>query len=330
MDLSQKSENMQFIRFIAAICVMYVHAFRLSAYSAGEFQTKIATYLGEYAVNIFFVFGGFLAARSLHTKKNKMGWMFIRRRLERIIPPLAFVVVFSVLMGSIFSSYSFIGYFSEKKTYLYLLNSFCIPIHDLPGVFEGNVNHTVNGSLWTLPVEMACFIAVYLLYRLGGLKKSYSIVIIIALPLAYYSMRYFPPVVNSAIILAILFFIGVLLFLWSEALVENIWMELILLSALVLCFIFDKKYLGAFFALPYFVIEVSFRKKQCDKKLGSLGKYSYCMYLWGFPIQQVLINCFGSSMNPYLNFGIAVPVDLLFAVITYNLIEKPLAERLRR
>lgn len=37
------------------------------------------------------------------------------------------------------------------------------------------------------------------------------------------------------------------------------------------------------------------------------------MYLWGFPVQQFVIDRFGGSMNSYVNFAIALPVVVALA-----------------
>ena len=49
-------------------------------------------------------------------------------------------------------------YFKEASTYHYLLNAlgFLQMRFELPGVFSNNVFVSVNGSLWTLTLEVWC------------------------------------------------------------------------------------------------------------------------------------------------------------------------------
>jgi peptidoglycan/LPS O-acetylase OafA/YrhL len=61
---------------------------------------------------------------------------------------------------------------------------------------------------------------------------------------------------------------------------------------------------------------------QCSQKLGKPGNYSYGIYLWGCPVQQTIVHFMGGSMNPYLNFIIAIPIAIILGMITYEISEK--------
>ena len=52
------------------------------------------------------------------------------------------------------------------------------------------------------------------------------------------------------------------------------------------------------------------------------GDYSYGMYLWGFPIQQMVAHHL-PDISPIANAAISVPVAVIFGALSWYLIEKP-------
>lgn len=97
--------------------------------------------------------------------KNVGEYLF--KRMTRIYPLLIVFVFVSVLAGAIFTTYSVKEYFLYSKDYLFK-NLLMNPKFDLPGVFSDNIYPVaVNGSLWTLPVEFACYIL--LIFFMGSL-----------------------------------------------------------------------------------------------------------------------------------------------------------------
>jgi peptidoglycan/LPS O-acetylase OafA/YrhL len=61
----------------------------------------------------------------------------------------------------------------------------------------------------------------------------------------------------------------------------------------------------------------------------SSGDYSYGLYLYGFPVQQVMIATLGPSlMHWYFNFPISLAITAVIAVGSWHLVEKH-AARLR-
>lgn len=95
---------------------------------------------------------------------------FVAKRFLRIWPPLAVVVVFTgLVLGPFVSVLPWSSYFRDPDSWLYLLRNLAIlPKHDLPGVFVSNPEPGVNGSLWTLPVEVACYALVPVIFLSRG------------------------------------------------------------------------------------------------------------------------------------------------------------------
>ena len=170
------NNNLAFMQFLSAVFVILSHAYPIAC-NQNDILIKLTNGrigLGDLAVRFFFLTGGFYIAKSM--EKNKSAKKFFSIRIMRIFPPLIVIVTASVMMGCVLSEYTFAEYWSSIKTWKYFLNSVFILQHELPGVFQNNpYNPTVNGSLWTLPVEVACYIACFLFYKLKLLTNKFYI-----------------------------------------------------------------------------------------------------------------------------------------------------------
>lgn len=158
------SNNLQLTRFIAAALVIVSHSFPITQGTIEKEWLYALTNgqltLGALAVAVFFLCGGYLSAGSV-PKYTSMKHYTIAR-LKRLLPSLWFVVISCMLLGVFVTTLTPGEYFTNTMTYRYLLNGIMLLQHDLPGVFENAVYlPTVNGSLWTLPIELVCNILCY-------------------------------------------------------------------------------------------------------------------------------------------------------------------------
>lgn len=161
--------NFEFLRIFAALAVLISHHFPLS--NLGEPSIPGVISLGGVAVMIFFSISGFLVTQSWLSDRN--AFRFLLRRFLRIWPALTMVVFLSVfVLGPILSSLSISEYFLHKATWDYLKN-ILMKIHFLlPGVFTDKPGGAaVNGSLWTIPFEVRCYIALGILGALTLLRS---------------------------------------------------------------------------------------------------------------------------------------------------------------
>ena len=251
------------------------------------------------------------------------------KRLLRLIPPLFLVVALSVfILGPIVTNLSLGEYFGNGGTWKYLLNSIFILVHNLPGVFQNNIlDATVNGALWTLPVEMCCYIMCFLMLKLRLLEPlKIKILFVIALiavifvPNIMLSLGF--DVLLSAVLAALSFFAGMCFYIFRDIIPMNIGYALAAVLLIIFSNILGFLFVGMFVGLSYLLAYFGFAAKRIPNKLGNLGNYSYAMYLCGVPIQQTLVHFFGGSMNSYLNFGMAIVLDIIFAVLIYEGFEK--------
>jgi len=121
---------------------------------------------------MFFALSGFLVAGSLERSKTTL--TFIGLRLIRIYPALAVEVALSAfLIGMAVTAFPLVTYFQDPLFLKYLLNVIGDIHYNLPGVFENNpVPKIVNAQLWTVPVELMCYVALTVLVLLGGVQRK--------------------------------------------------------------------------------------------------------------------------------------------------------------
>ena len=328
-----KSNNLQLLRFIAALLVIVSHSFSIST---GEntkewlsVLTKGQITLGGLAVSIFFCAGGFLIAKSILRVED--GIEYFKARILRIFPALIVVVLLSTfVLGPLVTTYSTGEYFRNQGVYKYLLNAILIPQHDLPGVFVDNISvSTVNGSLWTLSIEFLCYIGCYLMWKLNLLKKesakwSIPFVAVGAVGL-YIIINYLQmEVLLEAIRPGLLFYIGILFYVYRD---EVKFTKLRVVSSfliMLLLGIFGMLDIGLLLCFPYLLLYTCFAVTQISDKIGKVGNISYGIYLCAFPIQQFFVACNGGGMSPYVNMVLSIPIAIIGGWLLYKLVEQPI------
>ena len=159
------NNRFDFVRLIAAWIVLYSHSYVLSASKEIELISKYLKFdsAGGLAVGVFFSISGYLVFKSLENSKSLK--IFIIKRALRIYPALILSVLFSVfVVGLICTDLPIQEYLTNRKTLTYLktVTGFNIK-YELPGVFENFPEKSVNGSLWSIAIELRCYLVLGLI-----------------------------------------------------------------------------------------------------------------------------------------------------------------------
>lgn len=341
---NDRKNNLDFIRFVAATLVIYSHAFPISNEVIHD-QLAVATngawYIGILCVACFFVISGFLIAQSYDRSNDPA--KFIKARLLRILPGFILVIVLSTfVLGPIITTLPLREYFTHPQTWQYLKSVFMFPLYwNLPGVFETNIyGGSVNGSLWTIPYEMFFYGVVLILGILGLLKKKKTGLVFYLLFMflelfktkIYPTGGYFMTLPRYDFIeLGLFFSSGMLLYTYREHIVLD--KHYAMLSLLVLTIFGAMGHFVVPFSIfgAYLILYAAYSEKAIFKNFSKYGDFSYGIYIYGWPVQQIVTYCFGGSMNPYVNTAISLVVTLILAVFSWHFVEKPcMALRKRR
>ena len=319
------SYNLHFIRFIAAILVIMSHSFALSV---GDFDnewfyvvTNTQITMGAFAVGIFFFYSGFLIMRSLEKKSKPLE--FIVGRCVRIFPVLIVVVFLTVLIvGPIATSCSLQEYFSSRGTYEYLLNCIFVLKHTLPGVFENNIyTATINGALWTLPVEFICYILCLVACKIKILTSRIMWITVPAVVIGSGGVCFLAEHWNIEMLTTVLFpvvcfYVGVLMCVYKKHIILDIKIFVACLILFAVSIFIGMMKIGFILFFLYVLVYLAFGSKSMK------GNYSYAMYLCGFPIQQLIVWANGGKMDPVYNMLIAIPFIMVMSILLYYFVEE--------
>ena len=337
--LKRDSNNFDLIRVIAASLVILGHSPILLLNKPLRFD-PILNLLGieihYFGVIIFFIISGYLVTKSYERCKNFMD--FILARVLRIFPALICVVLLSVfVLGILLTNYSVRDYLSSKVTLHYLQDiSLYRMYYYLPGVFETNPVSSINGSLWTLPYEFTCYLFLALIGIIRILKnKWFSLALLIILTGTYLLFNKKIDTIVIPIIgidlkhfssLLLYFLSGSVFYQFRNLISFNIIGSLICLVSIILIktnYFFD---LLLVFVLPYMILFFAFYKKIKLNKLEKTGDISYGMYLYAFPIQQLIVYFLSATINEWLMIILSFVFTIPVAILSWRYLEKPSLE----
>lgn len=335
-----RDNNLDLIRFLAAVMVIFCHAFPISL---GEGVPDPLSELtgdqlsfGSLAVGIFFVFGGFLICKSMCRIKTARA--YFKARIVRIIPPLmAVTVVLTFVVGPVLTSLSLKEYFTDGGTYRYLTNGILILYHNLPGVFADNIyGQAVNGPLWTLPIEFICYILCFIAYKCKLLDKKkmwIGIILVAAGCMGAWIMSSRIALLASMIRPMGLFFAGMVYYVYRDRIPMKGWLCALCLLGMIASLAAGIFPVMVFLFFPYFFMYIGFALKWKFAGFAKHGEISYGVYLCAWPLQQILAQVMSGAdgkMNPYMNFVVTVPLAVAAGYLLYILVEKPLARWMKK
>lgn len=325
------SNNITFLRHFAAVFVLISHSFDLLNRSAEEPVSLLsggATSLSRIGLIFFFFISGLLVTQSLYTSVGIKH--FLWKRVLRIYPALIVLIILTVfILGPVFTEISIGAYFKESQTWEYFLGGISLIRlrFFLPGVFD---EHGVNGSLWSLPVEFRFYIllAVFFITRVLNKKKLYVLFSVLFL-FIYLAFPYFN--INSIWIYlapyiswAGFFFLGSLVFFIRD----DIKMDLRILLALLILWYFTKHVVviskvSELVAFSYLTLFLCYSTPVLAKAFFSKNDFSYSIYIYAFPVQQVLLYIWPDKVGPLELIILTLIVLIPFCCFSWYCIEKP-------
>ncbi len=328
--------NFNIIRFVAAILVLYGHMAHLMEVPVTMFLGQEVSSIG---VKTFFIISGYLITKSYLKDSNFLRYMV--RRCFRIFPGLIAVTLLTVLViGGVMSELPFFDYILNPGTRLYIRNMFLYPIYNLPGVFVNGypLNGAINGSLWSLPVEFAAYlllpVTVIIFKKLKCLKSGIFACAVIFLAASVLKMIYMPAAryvlygTNwfDGLVLIPYFFIGALYSFPEAKKYLNVQLGAALfIFAAFFSFSYEISEVIIAIVLPYFIFSFALAPNPFFGNWFSKCDFSYGIYLYSFPVQQVVYHQLKKFFAPSLNIAslICFVVSLVCAVFSWYVVEKP-------
>jgi peptidoglycan/LPS O-acetylase OafA/YrhL len=344
-----------FLRLVLALLVIVGHCFPLGGFgperpipalTGGQYS------LGTLSVGMFFLLSGFLISRSASGELS-VG-RFIWHRFLRIFPGYwACLLVTAFVFAPIFCAIEHGAFFdvfaaaSRHTPQSYVLDNatmfsprgftmksvMAVSSGHMVGLLGHNpIPWTVNGSLWSLPVELICYAAVAVLASFGIMRQRRSVVLaLFALFLAIREFNFLSAApfldhspsegFQTLSFFCFYFFAGSFCFLYREK---------IPYSKGLLCASTCLGALGLTIAplgflvpitLPYSFLCLSFKLPVA--RFTRKSDYSYGTYIYAFPVQQglALLGVQKAGFALYLISTLLVTGVLAF--LSYRCVEAP-------
>lgn len=281
------------LRLVAAGTVLYAHC-----YSVLNLQQPLVldNGLGVLGVAVFFAISGYLVTGSWIAEPRLS--VFALKRVLRIAPAL---IPLGLACAALNASH----------------------------VFDANQRSDLAPSLWTIPIEVKCYLVVALIGVLGLLRNRATVLGLWAVVLVLILRHQYPvgvqlasakPFVVPAQMLVGIFFGGALMrwlplrgYLAALALAVLVYASAKTLRpewAWMLCIPYLTIYAGNLFTLHL----------KADA--------SYGIYIWGFVVQQILV--LDGVEVPVLIFVLALPLTYAIARLSWRLVEHPALRSRRR
>ena len=311
------NDNLNAIRLCLAMLVLFSHSFVL----LGLPQPQLLGWdLGSHAVHAFFAVSGFLIVGSYMRRPNIV--QFAVNRSLRILPALLVAYVFGRMLFEWYGQYS-----------------------------ENPLPFRRNNSLWTIPWEITCYAVCAFAGAIGLLHRDrYNVIFAFVWIMVFAHLG--SELEDYALIMPMLLsfltggFIAVYEADFNMPLAAGI-------SVSVLAGLLADGWLGVLPRALYFVPDLSksdvatiqrwpvvismafcviYLGKHAPPRLVLREDYSYGVYLFAWPVQQVVVATslsLGSALNPYSLSLAAALLTFCIAALSWHLIEKP-ALRLKK
>ncbi|HVC53641.1 MAG TPA: acyltransferase [Stellaceae bacterium] len=323
-----RHNNFDLLRLLAALSVIFSHAFLLAENSQNHDPLMILTggqtILGLVGVFTFFTISGYLITQSYETSASPL--VFLAKRALRIFPGLiACLVVCAFVIGLAVTKLPVSEYLTRREPYLFVLHNAVLDIdyNRLAGVefWPGNIGGIVNGPLWSLPCETLLYVMLcgLGLCRLLTLRVA-ALLVAVGIVCLWFDTSGETP--GSTLWLLGFFAGGMACYrLQQRGWITTRW-ALLALAGLVIS-VPAHIFVPAFPVFgSYLIIWLALNRRLPPIRAARFGDLSYGLYIYGWPIEQCVVYASGGKAAWWVVFLIGVAVAVPTAFLSWHLVEK--------
>ena len=325
--------NFDFLRLVFSSAVIFSHSFPLTGKE--EIFTVLTNNqlgLGGLSVNVFFALSGYLIFISLKHSKTIKNYLW--KGLLRLYPALIVLIAITMLILPFFYTGDNIFSESSYRSYSYNVLSLYHVQYEVAHVFENNpYPKAINGSLWSLSYEFTMYILLLLLFPFR--KNRISFILLIIGFIFSYLLHIFRPDFLSKLLsiiyldskelyrLSTYFLAGSLLSYVDIKKINTLILRIALFFILILSLYFNFFNLVAPLVLPLLILLIGTLKTKYISSIGEkFGDISYGVYIYGFLVQQCLMNYFGFNVYELTFYSLIITFTL--AYLSWHFVEKPM------
>lgn len=316
------------IRLVLAVAVIVSHAWPLNGHR-GEPQ------LGSSAVLGFFAISGFLIAES---RSRTSLWRFLVRRASRIWPAflvMLLVVAFLLAPLTVLVAGESGWHLADAVRFVSGNAALYSGLPDIAGTVEDVPYPGVwNGAMWTLFDEFGCYLGLGLLMTIcTGRRLTIGLVMVLVavtvLAVAVDLGATVPAIVATGARPVASFVAGALLWTVADRVLLSDRGAALAAGVVVVGVALRIDALVAPLAVAYLLQWAGLRLP--GRHIGARNDVSYGVYLYGFPVQQVLAHWLhGPHVPIWAAATIAVFLTLPIAWASWLLVERPMQRLGRR
>lgn len=327
---SARHNNFDVLRLVAAVSVMFSHAFLIAdGTQKHEWLIRLTgnqSILGLCGVFVFFAISGFLVTQSFEQTGDPL--RFLAKRALRIFPGLFVAALLSALvLAPLVSTLELGAYFRQSAPYRYILSNSLLmqSVHELPGVMFANnpAGLEINGSMWTLRFEFMMYVMVMALGMLRLLKLSVMLGLL-ALGLACLQFQdELDFLLGGWGWLLAFFAMGMILYRLRATAIFDGRIAALALAGLVLS-VPLRQFIPLFPLFGcYLALWLALNRRLPVIPAARFGDLSYGLYIYGWPVEEGVIWALGGRAAWWQVFGLALPATAALAFLSWHLIEHP-------
>jgi peptidoglycan/LPS O-acetylase OafA/YrhL len=337
--------NFDALRLGFAVLVIFSHSFALL--HGGDDTDPLMRVsgqlpLGAVALDAFFVISGYLVTNSLLHSSGPLDYLV--RRARRIYPGFILACLVCGLVVAPLAVRDPATAFEPRALVRLVAGAIALRGLFVDSAFLANpFPHAINGSLWSIAYEAYCYLGLLVL-GMTRLLRARSTALLFALSVAVSVVfDVLKPEVHVGVLghvigwpatwarLLPFYLAGSVYYFYRDSVpLSNVGAVLAALGLVVGALVPH----GLTPALPilgsYLLFWFAFNPAIKLSKAAKYGDFSYGVYLYAFPIQQLLVSAI-PGLTPLTLFALATPLSVLFGALSWHLVEKRMAvSRARR
>jgi peptidoglycan/LPS O-acetylase OafA/YrhL len=332
-----RDNNIDFLRFFLATLVIWSHSYPLLWGSNDKEPFSMATMGqttgGTLAVDGFFILSGFLITRSWFSARGVGDYML--RRALRIYPGFLAAVMITGLIAAPLLAENAALYWQSFSWRIFISSGAKLGLNIPPTQVHP------NGSLWTIRYEFLCYVAVAALGMCGFLRRRWLVAIAWLFCLGVYAMQLYggPNMSRTGGFTNIHYFWTVVPRFASDFVAGMVFYSfrdrIVLLRDMALGSILGLVFFGCtipFWRLFPLVVPIlgghalfyfAYVPIRRLRNFAIRGDLSYGLYLYAFPVQQLMVLSFRAWLEPFSLFILSWGATIILAVMSWHLVERP-------
>ena len=291
------------LRLAFAFVVVYAHALQMVLpWPVAGPWAQIVDFIGQHALNAFFVFSGYMILASLTHSRSVLAYAV--NRAFRVFPLLIVVTGLTVgVLGPIASGMSPGGYLAQADVWRFVLGMIAQTgaTEPLPFDVSGfDAAARANAPLWTVRYELIGYAGLGGLALLGLLKRGWTLPVLLALAVAASLMLgaqdytgTMEAGVRSGVRFALAFLLGAVLYRHSAGVSLN-WL-MVGASCLAAFAAWDTVFAQSLdiLATALLALRIGFwaaPKNPAWRAMRDVGDYSYGVYIIHWPLGLLILH----------------------------------------